>query len=149
MIIFVLGSKGSKNSNNESGKSSTAVGSNVPAATQKEIVVGSQIVKKVEGKYRYFFDIRNNDSTNFEGEVTISIYNGKQESSLGDETFTTQGPIEPGIGKSVYFDINTGPTSQVGEYGIARYTYSVKEGEKVVKTGEGSITQDYEDLDSI
>lgn len=111
-----------------------------------KVEVSSQIVKKVNKKYRYFFDIRNNDTKNFEGEVTISLYNNKQSSPLGKDTFKANKPIEPDLGNSVYIDINSGPISQHGEYGITKYKYVVSSKGQEVNSGEGEITEKFENL---
>jgi hypothetical protein len=113
------------------------------------IQVSSQIVKKVDKKHRYFFDIRNNDTQPFEGSVTISLFNDKQKSPLGSETFATKQPIEPELGNSVNFDINTGPKSVHGEYGITKFTYVVKQADKEVAKGEGVISDKFEDLSGL
>lgn len=110
-----------------------------------EISVASQIVKKVDGKFRYFFDIRNKDKKDFNGEVSITLYNEKQNSALGKNTFKTKMPLVPEFGNSAYVDINTGPISQHGELGITKFKYEVKIDNKVVKSGEGKITDKYED----
>jgi len=114
------------------------------AVKHMQITVTSQIVKKVGDKYRYFFDVRNKDKTSFNGAVTIGLYNDKQESPLGQDTFNTTTPMQPTLGTSVSLDIATGPTS--GEYGITHFKYSVKVGEDQVNTGSGTISQKYEDL---
>lgn len=110
-----------------------------------EIVVASQIVKKVDGKFRYFFDIRNKDKKDFNGEVSITLYNEKQDSALGKNTFETKTPLAPEFGNSAYIDINTGPISQHGELGITKFKYEVKIDNRIVKSGEGKITDKYED----
>jgi len=130
----------------------TAEATKQPTATptpveKLKVEVSSQIVKKVNKKYRYFFDIRNNDTKNFEGEVTISLYNDKQSSPLGKNTFTTNRAIEPGLGNSVYIDINSGPVSQHGEYGITKFKYTVKVNGNEVNSGEGAISEKFESLD--
>lgn len=112
-----------------------------------KIEVTSQIVKKVDGKYRYFFDVRNNDVKDFQGSVTINLFNDKQKTALGRETFTTNRPIEPNLGNSVNFDINSGPINQHGEYGITKYSYTVEVNGTEVNSGEGTITDKFEDLD--
>src|SRR5688500_7299461 len=62
--------------------------------TTKDIAVTNNVVKHVDGKYRYFFDIRNNDGETFEGSVTIELVQ-KSGNALGWEIFETQQPIEP------------------------------------------------------
>lgn len=112
------------------------------------IVVTSQIVKKVNGQYRYFFDIRNKDTKPFEGSVTIELYNNQQSSALAGDTFNTNSAIEPNLGTSVYTDAHTGPQSVHGDYGITKFKYTVQKDNKTVKTGEGTITDQLEDTDA-
>lgn len=116
------------------------------AVKHMQITVTSQIVKKVGGKHRYFFDVRNHDKTPFTGSVTIELYNDKQEGALGQDTFNTTTPMQPALGTSVSLDIATGPTSVAGEYGITHFKYSVKVGEDQVSAGSGKISEKYEDL---
>ncbi len=123
-----------------------------PTSTPKpvetyEIVVTSQIVKKVNGKHRYFFDIRNKDTKPFEGSVTISLFTSKLSNPIAGDTFNTTKAIEPGLGTSVFTDANTGPQSVHGENGITKFKYVVKKGDKTVKSGEGAITEKFEDTD--
>jgi hypothetical protein len=120
-----------------------------PKAVEKyKIEVTSQIVKKVSGKYRYFFDIRNKDVKNFEGDVSITLYNELQNSALGGDTFSTNKPIEPELGTSQYIDIYTGPTSVHGENGISKFKFVVKKNGQTVNEGEGQISTKYEDTDA-
>jgi hypothetical protein len=116
------------------------------AIQKMNIVVTSQIVKKVGGKHRYFFDVRNQDKQPFNGSVTIELYNDKQSSPLGQDTFNTTAPMQPSLGTSVSLDIATGPTSVAGEYGITHFKYSVKVNDSEVNVGSGTISQKYEDL---
>lgn len=116
----------------------------------QNIAVSSQIVKRVDGKCRYFFDIRNYEATPFEGSVEISLFkeNGGKEYQLGREVFDTKAPIEQNLGDSVYFDINTCPVSIHGENGITKYQFVVKTGGNVVNQGEAPISTKFEDIDS-
>lgn len=109
-----------------------------PVVQPMEIAVTSQTVKSAGGKYRYFFDIRNNSEESFAGDVSVDLVNAEGD-SVYDETFSTNQPISAGLGTSVYFDINTGPTSVHGVNGIQTYTYEAKVGGQVVKTGVGTI----------
>ncbi len=121
----------------------------LPTVTEDNfnIEVTSQIIKKVDKKYRYFFDIRNKDSKSFEGEVKISLYRSNPDTKLGYDSFSTNKPIEPNLGNSVYIDTNTGPISQMGQNGIVDYKYEVIVDKKVVKTGEGKVSDKFENLD--
>lgn len=111
----------------------------------RDIVVTSQIVKKVSGKCRYFFDIRNNDVEAFEGSVEIRLLK-PSGSALGKETFNTTKPIEATLGNSVYFDINTCPGLASDESRISDYSYKVFVGKDVVAEGKDLISEKYENL---
>lgn len=115
------------------------------AAEPFNIEVTSQIVKKVDGKYRYFFDIRNKDTKDFEGAVTIKLINGEGK-GISEETFNTNKPISPTLGTSQYIQASTGTAKIHGSNGYAKFTYTAKQNNQVVKTGEGTISEAYEDL---
>lgn len=113
---------------------------------QLHIVVTSVIVKHIPGdKYRYFFDVRNDDHVPFNGSVVISVYT-QAGGDLNDQQFDTTSPIQPGLGDSVYFDMNTGPVAIMGQYGIARFTYTITHDGNQVGKGSGTISTQYEDL---
>ncbi len=136
-------------------KPETQVDQNTKSADQQtpqvavepfNLEVTSQIVKKVDGKYRYFFDIRNRDTKDFDGEVTINLLksNGNK---LGATTIDESKAIEPNRGIARYVDINTGPVPQFAvDLGITKFTYEVKVNGKIAKTGEGTISIEFEDL---
>lgn len=122
---------------------------NTPTPAEKiNVIVTSQVVKKVDKKYRYFFDIRNKDLKPFEGSVTINLFNESQKSSLSGDSFKTNQSMDPELGTSVFVDANTGPTSVHGEFGISKFTYVVWVGNDKVNEGEGLITDKFEDLDN-
>lgn len=151
LVIMGIASSQSNNSVNTNTKTNLVNQETKTEETKKEaekmkVEVTSQIVKKVDKKYRYFFDIRNNDTKPFEGKVSITLYNEKQTTALGGETFNTKQPMQPTIGNSVNFDIHTGPTSQHGEYGITKFKYSVKVNDVEVNSGEGTISDKFENL---
>lgn len=152
LIIFIgffvlVGIIGSSNEGaQKSFEAGKKAGSEQAQAEKINVVVESQIIKKVDGKYRYFFDIRNKDIKNFEGDVSITVYNGLQDSPLGGDTFKTNKAIEPNLGTSVYFDIFTGPTSVHGENGISKFKYVVKKDGQTINEGEGVISSKVENL---
>ncbi|MEK6827618.1 MAG: hypothetical protein AABX99_04000 [Nanoarchaeota archaeon] len=111
----------------------------------RDISVTSQIVKKVDGKCRYFFDIRNNDNADFEGSVKVILINS-QGNSVWNDIFTTNQAIKPTLGTSVYTEAYTCPVSIHGSNGIATYEYEVKINNQLVKTGTGVISNNFEDL---
>ncbi len=126
-----------------------AAPTNTPKPVEKyNIVVTSQIVKKVDGKYRYFFDIRNKDTKPFEGSVSIALFTSELKNPIAGDAFSTTKAIEPELGTSVNMDANTGPTSVHGASGITKFTYTVRKGNEIVKTGNGVITDKFEDVDS-
>ena len=117
-----------------------------PKPVQKiNVTVSSQMVKKVDGKYRYLFDISNHDSKGFKGSATISLYNNKQQTPLGQDTFDMAQPLQPNLGSVVYFDIDIGPVSQQGAYGITYFKYTIIINGQEVNAGQGQITDNYED----
>lgn len=121
------------------------------------IEVTSTIVKKVQLehtvfflkfpyiKYRYFFDMNNTCTKDFEGVVTIGLYReiGKLR-QLGRKAFKVA--IPAGRHKVVWVDLYTGPVSTHGEYGAAHFDWMMQvEGDETVN-GQGLITSKYEDL---
>lgn len=111
-----------------------------------DVSVTSKTVKKVNGKYRYFLDIRNNDKKDFNGTVSITLFNNEQNSPLGGDAFKSTSPIKPNLGNSVYLDLNTGTPSVHGEYGVTKFKYEVKVDDEIANSGEGTITDRIEDL---
>ncbi len=146
--IFISVITGNAKSKPTENKNQVAKATAIPTVQAEpfNIEVTSQIVKKVNGKYRYFFDIRNKDSKSFEGSVKISIYKANAKSALAGDTFSTNKPIEPTLGNSVFTDANTGPVSEMGANGLVDFKYEVIINKQVVKTGEGKITDKFENL---
>jgi hypothetical protein len=108
--------------------------------------VTSQIVKKVDGKYRYFFDIRNKDTKDFDGKVTINLLkaNGNK---LGSTTIDEDRAMKPDLGIARFIDANTGPVPIfAADLAITKFNFEVRVDNKVVKTGEGVISDKFEDL---
>lgn len=142
VLIFVIGIIAVIDASND-GKPAPQTASENSEIITYDISVTNQIVKKVDGKYRYFFDIRNSDSKDFHGEVTINLFNN-QGNRLGAETFKLDNPLQPGLGFSRYIEINTAPQAIHDEYGITRFTYQAKVNGEIVESGEGSITNELE-----
>ena len=133
----------------QDGMNAATAPTNTPKPVEKyNIVVTSQIVKKVDGKYRYFFDIRNKDTKSFEGSVSIALFTNELKNPIAGDAFNTTKAIEPELGTSVNTDANTGPQSIHGANGITKFTYTVKKGNDIVRTGEGMITDKFEDVDA-
>lgn len=106
---------------------------------KKDIRITFQTVKKVENKYRYFFDIRNHDSEPIRASVKIELLKDNG-SVIGRETFEPTKVIEPGYGDSVYFDISTGPVPDFNqEFAVTKFRFEATMNENIVSTGEGEI----------
>jgi len=106
------------------------------------IDVTSLVVKHVDGKYRYFFTISNRDNKPLDGSIRIKLYSGK--APIGEETFNTIKAFD--VGEVVYFDNKIAP---LGMYGIDRFKYVVMINGHDVKSGEGKISDKYEDIDAL
>lgn len=106
------------------------------------IEVTSLVVKRVDGKYRYFFTISNRDRKPFDGSIRIKLYSGK--AYIGEETFNTIKAFD--VGEVAYFDNKIAP---LGMYGIDRFKYVVMINGHDVKSGEGKISGKYEDIDAL
>ena len=107
---------------------------------QVNIRVTSQIVKKVDKKYRYFFDIRNHDDIPFSGTVKIELFNKKGNKNAYN-SFDTNPTIEPNIGKSVYIDAYTGPSSVHSDYAINSFKFEILKNNVVISSGNGTINE--------
>lgn len=115
-------------------------------AKRMNVRVTSQIVKRVGDRYRYFFDIRNLDALPFDGHVKITLLNNQPGVINGEETFSTNGAVPEGLGKSVYVDATTGPILVHRDWGVAGFRYEVTTAEGIVASGEGTINAKYEDV---
>lgn len=98
----------------------------IQEAPGQNITVTLLNTKVVDGKYRWFFDIRNKGETSFEGSVEIILKN-KLGNVVTRETFETNKPIDPKLGTYVYIDTNTGPPEVHGEYGISSFSFVVNQ----------------------
>lgn len=117
-----------------------------PPARPMDIRVTSLIVKHVDGQYRYWFRIENEDDQPFRGEVEITLVNSHAPLTNGSETFaTTKWAIERGGAQVVNFDAHTGPPSVHGGYSVAGYRFVARSAGQVVARGQGPISSDYED----
>lgn len=105
-----------------------------------DIRVTSSIVKKVRGRFRYFFDVRNHDSTPFDGSVRITLKNTLPTITNGHETFDTTSPIQPRDAKSVYLEVNTGPRAFHGDSSVESFEFVAAIRQQVVAEGKGTIT---------
>jgi hypothetical protein len=115
-----------------------------PKPVNRNITVTNTIIKKVDGKCRYFFTIRNEDKTDFSGSVYIGLLTTNTVGIAG-ELFDSTEPIQPESGDSVYFDRVTCPTNAGGN--AAGYSFEVKENNQVVNSGKNNLTDKFENLD--
>jgi hypothetical protein len=110
------------------------------------IGVSSTIVKAVDGKHRYFFDVRNVGTLPFTGRVTITLHYGIGASKSRDETFIFDSPLESDLGKAAYIDLHTGPPSVHGDAAVSTFSFNALSSDGTVSTGSGTITALFEDL---
>lgn len=107
------------------------------AYEQMEISVTSQNIKQVDGKYRYFFNIKNNDDKSFVGDINIDLISAEGNSIYGKDF--KDASIDAGIGKNIYIDANTGPVQVHGANGISSFEFTASKEGQVIKSGNGSI----------
>lgn len=112
---------------------------------QYDIKVTSQIVKKVGGKYRYFFSITNGSDKDFTGKVRIEGKTGAGITVISYRADFSDNPLPAGLSKSVFSDANTAPKQLYGENGASTYTFTATLNKNEVAKGEGTITEEYED----
>ena len=115
-----------------------------------KIEVTSMIIKKIDGYYRYFFDIRNSSDKDFNGSVEITLFTGNGvgiTSGTYDTDDLNNGVLAEGLGMTRYMDARTGHTEEFGSYRYVEFSYSVKIDDKVYKVNEDMLTDNFEDLD--
>ena len=127
----------------------TPIVSKKPVAKQK-IVVSSMIVKKVAPEtYRYFFNIENQESKDFNGEVYIQLYNGHEEPGFlifgGATKSFADSPVRAGANSVSYIDDSHEPFEVSGIDGAMTFSYRVSVGDDNVASGKGNISGEYED----
>lgn len=105
-----------------------------------DIRVESLTVKKVSGKFRYFFQIRNHDSVSFQGDIKISLKKANGNSHWNETFSTGSSPIQPNIAKVVYTDAHTGPPSVHGENGYTTFGFEATSRGRDLTRGSGKIS---------
>ena len=121
---------------------------NLPDGKPHDIRVTSVIVKGVDSKFRYFFDVRNHDGQAFAGEVKIVLLNSEPGVENGDDTFSAAAnPIQPNVGRSVFLEAHTGPASVHGDACVAGFRFVAVVDGKAVARGTGAISERFEKLD--
>lgn len=114
---------------------------------KRNIVVTSEIVKRVApNTYRYFFNIANQDTSDFNGEVSVQLFNGHdnpQPLVFGGarKNFT----IQAGANGTTYVDDSHAPSRVNGIDGATTFSYTASIGDSDVATGKDSISNQYED----
>ena len=83
-------------------------------------------VKRVGGKWRYFFRVTNKGKDTFRDSVTIQLKR-KDGGTTWYETFDFDKVfIEPNVSKVVFTDVHTGMTEDYGEYKITNFSYEIE-----------------------
>jgi hypothetical protein len=117
-----------------------------PAATlAKNVVVTSTIVKKVDGKFRYFFDVENRNQRPITGSATITLLSRDAKNGFKYPFDIDLDALAPGLHKPRYVTINTGNTPEYGSDGIGRFSYAVKMDSHSFSYDGRPITDKYED----
>lgn len=118
------------------------------AINPRVVKVSNLVIKKVGGKFRYFFDIRNLTPEPFEGKVEITLLNAMAGITNGSEIFATRKPMEPGLGFVGFIQAGTGPKQIHGDASVAQFAYIVygKDG-KEIRRARGTLSAKFEDLD--
>jgi len=107
-------------------------------AQADKITVESVIVKKVSGKYRYFFDVGNGSDKPFNGSITVSMVSAGTGIKL-PVTLDLTTPIQSDLHQSRYVDLH----SQ-----IEKFSYKIKIGNDTFEGyPEKPISSNYEDTD--
>lgn len=111
-----------------------------------DIQVESQIVKKIDKKYRYFFSINNQDDHSFNGKLHIVAKTGSGTKVISKYVDFAEKPLEAGLSRVIHADANSAPEHIAGEYGASVFTFSATLDNDEVANGEGIITEEFEDL---
>jgi hypothetical protein len=141
IILFLAGAVSSISNevveiSNDTSAQKTPVAEEVASVEQKDIKVTFQTVKKVDDKYRYFFDIRNNEEESVEAEVKIELLR-ENDAVSGRNTFAPNHPLESGFGDSVYLDARSGPVPDFDpEYAVVGFRYEVVTDDQTVSYGQ-------------
>lgn len=98
----------------------------------EEVLVVHKFTKLVDGKYQYWFDIRNLREEPFPGKVKITLLNRKEGITHGDAVFSSPAPMEPGSSANAYLESDAGPPSIHGDASVVGFLFQVIEDEKVV-----------------
>lgn len=136
-LIIILAAIG--NSNMHEPAIQDPSNANVESSASAKLTASMSAMKKVDEKYRYFFDVSNEDTKPFIGKMKILLFNKQSDSWMMYEGFDVA--IDPGVHKVFYIDTFTGPESVHGEFGISRFEYEAILGSKTVQKGKGEITQ--------
>lgn len=91
-------------------------------------------LKLIDGRHRYFFVIKNDDTDPFTGEIRVNFLRDRGRKVPGD-TFTFDGnPLQPGDSRQGYIDMKPGRQITDGEWeGFRGFEYTVN---GHVKTGD-------------
>lgn len=95
-------------------------------------------------RFRYFFAVRNNGLSPFNGNIDITLLNKMPGVTNGKKQF--QCAIQPRLQQVGYIDAHTGPERFHGDASVAGFLYVATVSGVVVAQGRGTITSKFEDL---
>ncbi len=87
------------------------------------MVLTNTIIKQVGGKFRYFFDLRNQGTAPWQGSVEVTLHNTMKGVTNAEEVFEIDQPIDPKLGKFFYIEIHTGPRSVHADASVKAFSY--------------------------
>jgi hypothetical protein len=116
---------------------------NITPLRSYNITVRSEIVKKINDVYRYFFFITNNNSHPFDATIEIGLLetNGIQ---IAFDEFTPKPPIQPQMSRYCYVDAKWGPPG-ITQNAIEKFAWRIIVNGQITQKGIGDITSKFED----
>lgn len=151
MIIIVNATTDpeTKTENNNSNVNNSQQSQADPAqkAIADKLVVTNSINKKVDGKYRYFFDIKNDNATPVSATVIVTVVS--KDDSFKMSTDFGLIDLQPGLHKNGFRELNTGNTAGFGASAIGKFRYTVKIGNNSYDYPDQPLTDKFEDLSGL
>lgn len=127
LIVNSLFSGGSSAKNNSQGEF-------IEVVNQKDILVESTSIKKINNKYDYWFEIRNNSTSTLKNTVLYIALLDSSGKEATSRSFENKGEINPKMGDIVKINAYSIPYDAVHSF-----RYWIKEDGKVIKNGSGSL----------
>ena len=109
-----------------------------------KIVVTNKAIQKINGRYRYLFDVRNKDKQ--EARISIIFKCFPTDGDLKEEnTHQADIVIPSGKGGEVYFDLETPPVQIDSLKGIKEYAFEISIDNELSQKGGDKVSENYKD----